>query len=132
MPGPAAPAEEPAGFGRSGLCWRGCRSPTGTPPGPCTPAENCLHRTAGSCPTGSAPGRQTVGGWLRWLHRRASSLFLCLFQTLKTVHTVISLSQSKGKSRVTAALEIEEGFLRFGFKGSVQKCIKNEKYKHRW
>lgn len=57
-----AAAPRPGGPGRFGLCWRGCRSLTGTPPGPCTPAGSCRHRMAGSCPTEWAPGRPTVGG----------------------------------------------------------------------
>lgn len=68
LPGTAAP---PA---RSGPCWLGCRFPTGTPPGPCTPAGSCRRRTAGSCPTEWAPGRLTGGGWLCCSHLPAFSL----------------------------------------------------------
>lgn len=58
------PAEERAvaavGFGHSEWSLRGCRSLIETPPGPYTPAESCPRHKARSCPTGLAPGRQTV------------------------------------------------------------------------
>lgn len=87
MEGPAAAAALPAGPGHSGLCWRGCRSPTGTPPGPCTPAGSCRHRRVGSCPRESGPGKPTVGGLPRCSHPPASSLYPCLFQILQMFST---------------------------------------------
>lgn len=41
--------------------WRRCRSRTGTPPGPCTPAGRRLRRRAASCPTAWGPERPTGG-----------------------------------------------------------------------
>lgn len=53
--------------------WRRCRSRTGTPPGPCTPAGSCPRRRAASCPTASGRGRPTAGGWPCCSHPPASS-----------------------------------------------------------
>lgn len=69
--------------GHSGRCWRGCHSLTGTPPGPYTPTESCLHHRAGSCPTVSGRGRQTVGGLLCCSRHPTSSLSPCLSQILQ-------------------------------------------------
>lgn len=93
--GPVA-AALPAEPGRSELCWRGCHSLRGTPPGPYTRAESCLHRREGSCPRGSGRGKLTVGGWLRCSRRPTSSPSLCLSQILqKCAHSQLIVFQRR-------------------------------------
>lgn len=75
--------------------WREYCSPTETPLNPYTPAGSCRHRTAGSCPTESAPRRQTEGCLDRFHPLPTSFPSLSLSRTLEeqdggiivTVHT---------------------------------------------
>ena len=75
---PAAAGSAPGGWG-----WRGCHSPAGTHPGPCTPGGKTRHRTGWFCPRWVAWGRLRRP-WCWLLQPRLPPAFPSPFPYLQT------------------------------------------------